>query len=231
MDSDNPIRAAHRLHRAGNPPPLAPGSWTSRLPNLTRQGRTKRTLRFTRTTTRGRPPRAGSEHPLTSAPKQPRPLPARLDYGHFGIRLIPTQAKAPHPGHPTGRADPPMGGVPRKLAGRRPGAAIRHPSGTLLCLHVSKPGSDGLELTPLLPLDATRSSPCRRLGYTVTNGPAKTAPNQWIPTTTAVNNRAQPRLQTARATGPRSHRPNRAAARQALCGRGQPRTSRLGQST
>ena len=121
--------------------------------------------------------------------------------------------------------------MPRKLAGRRPGAAIRHPSGTLLCLHVSKPGSDGLELTPLLPLDATRSSPCRRLGYIVTNGPAKTAHNQWIPTTTAVNNRAQPRLQTARATGPRSHRPNRAAARQALCGRGQPRTSCLGQST
>ena len=168
---------------------------------------------------------------MTTVPKQPRPLPARLDYGHFGIRLIPTQAKASTPGHPTGRADPPAGGVPRKLAGRRPGAAIRHPSGTLLCLHVSKPGSDGLELTPLLPLDATRSSPCRRLGYIVTNGPAKTAHNQWIPTTTAVNNRAQPRLQTARATGPRSHRPNRAAARQALCGRGQPRTSCLGQST
>ena len=117
---------------------------------------------------------------MTTVPKQPRPLPARLDYGHFGIRLIPTQAKASTPGHPTGRADPPAGGVPRKLAGRRPGAAIRHPSGTLLCLHVSKPGSDGLELTPLLPLDATRSSPCRRLGYIVTNGPAKTAPNQWI---------------------------------------------------
>ena len=63
------------------------------------------------------------------------------------------------------------------------------------------PGSDGLELTPLLPLDATRSSPCRRLGYIVTNGPAKTAPNQWIPTTTAVNNRAQPCTRTARATG------------------------------
>jgi hypothetical protein len=34
---------------------------------------------------------------------------------------------------------------------------------TLLCLHVSMPGSDGQELTPLLrgllPLDATRSSP------------------------------------------------------------------------
>ena len=117
---------------------------------------------------------------MTTVPKQPRPLPARLDYGHFGIRLIPTQAKASTPGHPTGRADPPAGGVPRKLAGRRPGAAIRHPSGTLLCLHVSKPGSDGLELTPLLPLDATRSSPRRRLGYIVTNGPAMTAPNLWI---------------------------------------------------
>jgi hypothetical protein len=98
--------------------------------------------------------------------------PARLDYGHLGIRLIPTQAKASTPGLPTGRDDSPAGGVPRKLAGRSPGVAIRHPSGTLLCLHVSKPGSDGLELTPLLPLDATRSSPCRRLGYIVTKGPA-----------------------------------------------------------
>jgi hypothetical protein len=94
--------------------------------------------------------------------------PARLDYGHPGIRLIPTQAKASTPGHPTGRDDSTAGGVLRKLAGRSPGVAIRHPSGTLLCLHVPKPGSDGLELTPLLPLDATRSSPCRRLGYIVT---------------------------------------------------------------
>ena len=55
-------------------------------------------------------------------------LPARLDYGHLGIRLIPTQAKASTPGHPTGRADPPAGGVPRKLAGRSPGAALRDPT-------------------------------------------------------------------------------------------------------
>ena len=214
MDSDNPIRAAHRLHRAGNPPPLAPGSWTSRLPNLTRQGRTKRTLRFTRTTTRGRPPRAGSEHPLTSAPKQPRPLPARLDYGHFGIRLIPTQAKASTPGHPTGRADPPAGGVPRKLAGRRPGAAIRHPSGTLLCLHVSKPGSDGLELTPLLPLDATRSSPCRRLGYIVTKW---TSQDRTQPVDPDNHCREQPGPAVhpnSPGHGPRCYRPNRAAALQ-----------------
>ena len=101
--------------------------------------------------------------------------PARLDYGHLGIRLIPMQAKASTPGHPTGRNDPTAGGVPRKLAGRSPGVAIRHPSGTLLCLHVSKSGSDGLELTPLLPLDATRSSPCRRLGYIVTKRLAMTA--------------------------------------------------------
>ncbi len=98
----------------------------------------------------------------------------RLDSSHFGIRLIPTQAKASTPGRPTGRDGPPAGGVPRKLAGRSPGVASRHPSGTLLCLHVSKPGSDGQELTPLLPLDATRSSPCRRLGYIMTKGPAIT---------------------------------------------------------
>ncbi len=48
----------------------------------------------------------------------------------------------------TGRDDPPAGGVLRKLAGRSLGVANRHPSGTLLCLHVSKPGSDDQELTP-----------------------------------------------------------------------------------
>ena len=97
-----------------------------------------------------------------------------LDSSHFGIRLIPTQAKASTSSSPTGRADSPASGVPRKLAGRSPGAASRHPSGTLLCLHVTKPGSDGQELTHLLPLDATRSSPCRRLGYIVTKGPVTT---------------------------------------------------------
>jgi hypothetical protein len=80
-------------------------------------------------------------------------------------------------------------------------------------------------------LDATRSSPCRRLGYIVTKGPAMTAPNQWI---TKNHCRKQPGPavpSTARATGPRAHRPNRAAARQALGSHGQPRTSCLDQIT
>jgi hypothetical protein len=102
---------------------------------------------------------------------------------------------------PTCKDEPPAVGVPRKLAGRSPGAANRHPSGTLLCLHVSKPGSDGLELTPLLPLDATRSSPCRRLGYIVTEGPAMTSNPSYGPATgtdmpyTAASTRPQPCLQ------------------------------------
>ena len=153
--------------------------------------------------------------------------PARLDYGHPGIRLIPTQAKASTPGHPTGRDDSPAGGVLRKLAGRSPGVAIRHPSGTLLCLHVPKPGSDGLELTPLLPLGATRSSPCRRLGYIVTRGPAMTTSNQWI---TKNHGRRQPVLavpSTAYATGAQARRPDCTAVRQVLGNHGQPRASRL----
>ncbi len=87
------------------------------------------------------------------------------------------------------------------------------PSGTLLCLHVSKPGSDGLELTPLLPLDATRSSPCRRLGYIVTKGPAMSTSNQWI---TKIHGGKQPGpavLSTAYATGSRARRPDRTAVR------------------
>jgi len=64
-----------------------------------------------------------------------------LDSSHFGIRLIPKQAKASTSSRPTGRADSPARGVPRKLAGRSPGAASRHPSGTLLCLHVTKTGT------------------------------------------------------------------------------------------
>ncbi len=101
--------------------------------------------------------------------------------GQTGLKSLwyPTHSHASESLHsgslPTHRDDPPAGGVPRKLAGRSPGAANRHPSGTLLCLHVSKPGSDGPELNPLLPLDATRSSPCRRLGYIVTEGPATTS--------------------------------------------------------
>ncbi len=62
----------------------------------------------------------------------------------------------------------------RKLAGRSPGADQRHPSGTLLCLHVSKPGSDGPDYSPP-PLGCSSSSPCRRLGYIVTEGPATTS--------------------------------------------------------
>ena len=166
---------------AGGPPadhvqgPPAPGPQTHQPPDLPRQGRSQRTPRFARL-------RPGSPSPpgrssINHGPRYPNNCgpPARLDYGHLGIRLIPMQAKASTPGHPTGRNDPTAGGVPRKLAGRSPGVAIRHPSGTLLCLHVSKPGSDGLELTPLLPLDATRSSPCRRLGYIVTKRLAMTA--------------------------------------------------------
>ena len=116
----------------------------------------------------------------------------KLDSSHFGIRLIPKQAKASTSSRPTGRADSPARGVPRKLAGRSPGAASRHPSGTLLCLHVTKTGSDGQELTPLLPLDATRSSTCRRLGYIVTKGPAKTRDPPIVhQQPTAVCNRAR----------------------------------------
>ena len=116
----------------------------------------------------------------------------KLDSSHFGIRLIPKQAKASTSSRPTGRADSPACGVPRKLAGRSPGAASRHPSGTLLCLHVTKTGSDGQELTPLLPLDATRSSTCRRLGYIVTKGPAKTRDPPIVhQQPTAVCNRAR----------------------------------------
>ena len=124
-----------------------------------------------------------------------------------------------------------MGGVPRKLAGRRPGAAIRHPSGTLLCLHVPKPGSDGPELTPLLPLDATRSSPCRRLGYIVTKW---TSQDRTQPVDPDNHCREQPGPvvhPNSPGHGPRCYRPNRAAALQALRGHGQPRTSRLGQLT
>ncbi len=101
--------------------------------------------------------------------------------GQTGLKSLwyPTHSHASESLHfgslPTGRDDPPAGGVPRKLAGRSLGAANRHPSGTLLCLHVSMPWSYGQELTPLLPLDATRSSPCRRLGYIVTEGSATTS--------------------------------------------------------
>jgi hypothetical protein len=67
-----------------------------------------------------------------------------------------------------------VSGVPRKLAGWSPGADQRHPSGALLCLHVSMPGSDGPDNSPP-PLGRSSSSPCRRLGYIVTEGPATTS--------------------------------------------------------
>jgi hypothetical protein len=91
--------------------------------------------------------RAAHEPTMDHGTQTTAAWPARLDNGHPGIRLIPTQAKASTPGHPTGRDDSPAGGVPRKLAGLSPGVATRHPSGTLLCLHVSKPGSDGVGRT------------------------------------------------------------------------------------
>ncbi len=167
MDSDNRCQPTHaRTVRDPRTSPHAlgpPRCWPPILPCMGRTPHCGRAASRTRT-------RTTTNHGIrTTAGRL-----VELDSSHFGIRLIPTQAKASTSSSPTGRADSPARGVPRKLAGRSPGAASRHPSGTLrlLCLHVTKPGSDGQESTPLLPLDATRSSPCRRLGYIVTKGPA-----------------------------------------------------------
>ena len=149
-----------------------------------------------------------------------------LDSSHFGIRLIPKQAKASTSSCPTGRADSPARGVPRKLAGRSPGAASRHPSGTLLCLHVTKTGSDGQELTPLLPLDATRSSTCRRLGYIVTKGPARTRdPPSVHQQPTAGSNRARIRPNPLLASCGTDPPPGRTVAPWEPSNRDQPRAA------